>query len=75
MAISIEEPPADPSAGGVGHFAHHLWLKESVISLAENAIPTATATPPAMDINAMSPGDLKTIAEALRDLGIVTQST
>lgn len=75
MAISLEPTPADPSAGAVGHFAHHLWLKESVLSLAENAIPTATSTPPAVNISAMPAGDLKTIATALAALGIITQST
>lgn len=74
MAISLEATPTDPSAGAVGHFAHHIWLKESVLGLASNAIPTATNTPPAVDVAAMPAGDLKVIAQALLALGIITQS-
>lgn len=75
MAISLDTTPPDPTAGATGHFAHHIWLKDSVLSLAANAVPLESHTPPEVDVAAMSAGDLKTIAEALLALGIIAQST
>lgn len=75
MAITLTTAPPDPVAGQSGHFAAHVWLRTSIQTLAANAIPTASHTPPAVNVSGMAAGDLKTIATALLDLGIITQST
>lgn len=82
MAFDLGTTPEDPTPGATGHFAHHVWLKDAVLILADPdtgalqlpETPTTVAPP-----SSTSGADLKTTVDALVNvldaLGLITKGS
>lgn len=43
MAVNWSSPPPDPVPGQVGHFDHHVWLKEALLELHAEVVALKSA--------------------------------